>query len=110
MAAVEKEVPVKIISAAQSEGSGIILSKDSKISTVSDLGGKIIVTPGEASIYYVLLNYYLNKNGLSIKQVNSSVMKTPSINDAIKSNTIDAGVTFQPHVSSSVCQCFINHI
>ena len=101
LAAVEKEVPVKIISAAQSEGSGIILSKDSNISTVSDLRGKIIATLGEASIQYVLLNYYLNKNGLSIKQVNSSVMKTPSINDAIKSNTIDAGVTFQPYVSSS---------
>ena len=101
LAAVEKEVPVKIISAAQSEGSGIILSKDSNISTVSDLRGKIIATPGEASIQYVLLNYYLNKNGLSIKQVNSSVMKTPSINDAINANTLDAGVTFQPFVSTS---------
>ena len=64
LSAVSKEVPVKIISAAQSEGSGIILSKDSNISTVSDLRGKIIATPGEVSIQYVLLNYYLNKNGL----------------------------------------------
>ena len=34
-------------------------------------------------------------------KVNASAMKTPSINDAIKTNTIDAGVTFQPFVSSS---------
>ena len=34
-------------------------------------------------------------------KVNASAMKTPSINDAIRTNTIDAGVTFQPFVSSS---------
>ena len=43
----------------------------------------------------------MKTNGLSIDKVNASAMKTPSINDAIKSNTIDAGVTFQPFVSSS---------
>ena len=101
LSAVSKEVPVKIISAAQSEGSGIILSNKSPISSVSDLKGKTVATPGEASIQYFLLKYYLNKNGLSIKDINASTMKTPSINDAIKSDTIDAGLTFQPYVSAS---------
>ena len=101
LSSVEKGVPVKIISAAQTEGSGIIVSNNSGIASASDLASKNIATPGEASIQYVLLNYYLKQNGLSIDQVNASAMKTPSINDAINTNTIDAGVTFQPFVSSS---------
>ena len=101
LSSVEKGVPVKIISAAQNEGSGVIVSSNSGINTPADLNGKNIATPGEASIQYVLLNLLLKTNGLSIDKVNASAMKTPSINDAIKSNTIDAGVTFQPFVSSS---------
>ena len=101
LSSVEKGVPVKIISSAQTEGSGIIVSNNSNISAASDLSGKNVATPGEASIQYVLLNYYLTQNGLSMDKVNASAMKTPSINDAINTNTIDAGVTFQPFVSSS---------
>ena len=101
LSSVEKGVPVKIISAAQNEGSGVIVSNNSGINSAADLNGKNVATPGEASIQYVLLNILLKNNGLSVDKVNASAMKTPSINDAIKSNTIDAGVTFQPFVSSS---------
>ena len=101
LSSIEKGVPVKIISAAQTEGSGIIVSNESGIASAADLEGKSVATPGEASIQYVLLNYYLQQNGLNISQVNASAMKTPSINDAINTNTIDAGVTFQPFVSAS---------
>ena len=101
LSSVEKGVPVKIISAAQNEGSGIVISNNSNISSAADLSGKNVATPGEASIQYVLLNLYLKNNGLSMNDVNASAMKTPSINDAINTNTIDAGVTFQPFVSTS---------
>ena len=101
LSSVEKGVPVKIISAAQNEGSGVVVSQNSGINAPADLNGKNVATPGEASIQYVLLNILLKNNGLSMDKVNASAMKTPSINDAIKSNTIDAGVTFQPFVSSS---------
>ena len=101
LSSVEKGVPVKIISAAQNEGSGVIVSSNSGINSAADLNGKNVATPGEASIQYVLLNILLKNNGLSVDKVNASAMKTPSINDAIKSNTLDAGVTFQPFVSSS---------
>ena len=101
LSSVEKGVPVKIISAAQTEGSGLIVSNESGIASAADLAGKTVATPGEASIQYVLLNFYLTENGMSIDDVNASAMKTPSINDAINTNQIDAGLTFQPFVSSS---------
>ena len=84
LSSVEKGVPVKVISSAQTEGSGIVVTKNSGIHSAADLKGKSIATPGEASIQYVLLSYYLKQNGLSTDDLNISAMKV---------------ITFQPYVS-----------
>ena len=68
LSSIEKGVPVKVISAAQSEGSAIVVSPNSGISSVSDLQGKKIATPGEASIQHMLLTYYLEQNGISAER------------------------------------------
>ena len=99
LSSIEKGVPVKVISAAQTEGSGIVVAKDSGINSVSDLAGKKIATPGEASIQHMLLTYYLDQNGMSIDDVKVSAMKVPSMNDALKTKQIDGIITFQPYVS-----------
>ena len=99
LSSVEKGVPVKVISSAQIEGSGIVVTKDSGITSAADLKGKSIATPGEASIQYVLLTYYLKENGLTTDDLNVSAMKVPSMNDALKTKQIDGIVTFQPYVS-----------
>ena len=99
LSSVEKGVPVKVISSAQTDGSGIVVTKDSGITSAADLKGKNIATPGEASIQYVLLTYYLEKNGLSTDDLNISAMKVPSMNDALKTKQIDGIITFQPYVS-----------
>ena len=69
LSSIEKGVPVKVISAAQTEGSGIVVAKNSDIDSVSDLAGKKVATPGEASIQHVLLSAYLKNNGLSLDDV-----------------------------------------
>ncbi|WP_407413567.1 ABC transporter substrate-binding protein [Methanobrevibacter sp.] len=99
LSSIEKGVPVKVISAAQTEGSGIVVAKDSGINSVSDLAGKKIATPGEASIQHMLLTYYLDQNGMSIDDVKVSAMKVPSMNDALKTNNIDGMITFEPYVT-----------
>ena len=99
LSSVSAGVPVKIISAAQTEGSGILVTNDSKIDEPNELAGETIATPGEASIQHVLLSYYLEENGLSLDDINESAMKVPSINDALKTNNIPAAITFQPYVS-----------
>lgn len=99
LASIQKGVPVKVISAAQTEGSGLVVSKNSGISSVSDLAGKSIATPGEASIQYMLLQYYLEQNGMSLKDLKVSSMKVPSMNDALKTNKIDGMITFEPYVT-----------
>ena len=99
LSSIAKGVPVKVISAAQTEGSGIVVAKDSGISSVSDLAGKKIATPGEASIQHMLLTYYLGQNGMDIKDLKVSAMKVPSMNDALKTGKIDGMITFEPYVS-----------
>ena len=99
LSSVSKGVPVKVISSAQTEGSGIVVTKDSGITSAADLKGKSIATPGEASIQHVLLTYYLKQNNMSTDDVNISAMKVPSMNDALKTKQIDGIVTFQPYVS-----------
>ena len=99
LSSVAKGVPVKVISSAQTEGSGIVVTKESGITSAADLKGKSIATPGEASIQYVLLSYYLKQNNLSTKDLNVSAMKVPSMNDALKTKQIDGIITFQPYVS-----------
>lgn len=99
LSSVAKGVPVKIISSAQTDGSGIVVTKESGITSAADLKGKSIATPGEASIQHVLLTYYLKENNLSTDDLNISAMKVPSMNDALKTKQIDGIITFQPYVS-----------
>ena len=101
LSSIAKGVPVKVISAAQTEGSGIVAAKDSGISSVQDLAGKKIATPGEASIQHMLLTHYLEQNGMSIDDLKVSAMKVPSMNDALKTGKIDGMITFEPYVSIS---------
>ncbi|WP_405294123.1 ABC transporter substrate-binding protein [Methanobrevibacter sp.] len=99
LSSIANGVPVKVISAAQVEGSGIVVASDSGINSVSDLAGKKIATPGEASIQHMLLTYYLEQNGMSINDLKVSSMKVPSMNDALKTGKIDGMITFEPYVS-----------
>lgn len=100
VSSISKGVPVKIVSGAQTEGSGLV-SHDSSISSVKDLKGKKVATPGESSIQDVLLKYDLKKNGLQPTDVQAPGMKVASMNDALKTGSLDAIMTFEPYVSIS---------
>ena len=110
LSSVSAGVPVKVISAAQTEGSGIIITNDSNIDSARDLAGKTVATPGEASIQHVLLAAYLKANGMPLSAVNESAMKVPSINDALKTGNLPAAVTFQPYVSLGASDSSINEL
>ncbi|WP_407421315.1 ABC transporter substrate-binding protein [Methanobrevibacter sp.] len=97
---ISKGVPIKIVAGVQNEGSGL-LSDDSSVKSVSDLKGKIVATPGESSIQSVLLKYDLKKNGMNISDVESPTMKVSSMNDALRTASIDAMLTYEPYVTIS---------
>ena len=73
-----KGVPVRIVAGAQNEGSGL-LSHDSSVKSIADL----------------------KKNGLSTDDIESPTMKVSSMNDALKTEGIDAMLTYEPYVTIS---------
>lgn len=102
LSSIEKGVPVKVVSGAQIEGSGLVVGKNSDINSIADLKGKSVATPGEASIQYMLLEYALNQSGISTDDVDISAMKVAPMNDALNSGKIDAMLTYEPYVTTAV--------
>lgn len=102
LSAVEKGVPIKVVAGAQIEGSGIAVNPESDIDSPEDLAGKSIATPGEASIQYMLLQYYLEDNNMSTNDMNISAMKVAPMNDALNANKIDGMLTYEPYVTMAV--------
>ncbi len=83
-----------------SGGDGIVTVNDS-IKTVKDLKGKHVgVNVGSVSQFF--LEYVLQQNGLSGKDVTMVKMKQGDVPAALAANRIDAGVTWEPHLSKSV--------
>ena len=97
---ISKDVPVKIVAGVQNEGSSL-LSHSPSVKSITDLKGKTVATPGEASIQSVLLKYDLKKHGLSTSDIESPTMKVSSMNDALKTDGIDAMLTYEPYVTIS---------
>lgn len=97
-------VDAKIISSAQNEGSGIVVNTESGISSVKDLQGKTIATPGEGTIQELLLSYYLHDNGISSNDVNIKTVTVGEMGDKLQNGEIDGAVTFQPYVTITESQ------
>lgn len=99
LSSIKDDVPAKIISSAQNEGSGIVVSTDSEIKSASDLKGKTIASLGEGSIQNLIISYYLQENGLSTDDVTIENMKATEMNEALRNGEVDAIVTYQPDVT-----------
>ena len=102
MSSISTGVPVKVVSGAQTEGSGLVVDKDSNINSIADLKGKTVATPGAATIQQMLLTDALNENGLSIDDVKVTNLKAAQMVDAIKSNQIDAFIVWEPYSTIAV--------
>jgi NitT/TauT family transport system substrate-binding protein len=83
-----------------SGGDGIVVRKDKNIASVQDLKGKSIgVNVGSVSHFY--LDYVLQQNGLAESDVSLVKMKQGDVPAALASGSVDAGVTWEPHLSKS---------
>lgn len=94
------ESPFKAIFALDesSGGDGIVTSAD--ITTVEDLRGKSIgVNLGSVSQFF--LEYVLQQNGLTDDDVTLVRMTQGDIPAALGASQIDAGVTWEPHLSTA---------
>ncbi len=83
-----------------SGGDGIIVRKELNIASVKDLKGKKIgVNVGSVSHFF--LDYLLQQNGLSDADASLVKMKQGDVPAALAAAQVDAGVTWEPHLSKA---------
>lgn len=99
LSSIERGVPIKVVSAVQTEGSGLVVSSESNITSAQDLRGSTIATPGEGSIQHMLLQYYLDQNNMTTDDLNVSAMKVATMNDALNTNRIDGMLNYEPYIT-----------
>ena len=99
--------PVKIMSWAHTNGSGLVVGKHTGVKTWAELAGKQVAVPYWYSMHNIVLQYALRKTGLvpvikpqtdqlGPKEVNLQVMPPPDMPTALAARKIDAYIVAEP--------------
>lgn len=95
-------LPAKLLSITILEQTAIIVPKGSSIKQVADLKGKKIAFPGKGSQQYPLLVKALADAGIGVDQVELFKTKGSDVTKLVMQKDVDAGITWDPHVSSAL--------
>ncbi|MGX7744618.1 ABC transporter substrate-binding protein [Rhodopseudomonas parapalustris] len=99
--------PVKIMAWAHTNGSGVVVGKETGIESFKDLGGKQVAVPFWYSMHNIVLQYALRKSGikpvikgqgepLAADECNLQVMAPPDMPPALAAKKIDAYIVAEP--------------
>ncbi|MCB2225612.1 MAG: ABC transporter substrate-binding protein [Desulfarculaceae bacterium] len=94
----------KVVVAAQvnTEGSAIVVRKDSPINGLPGLEGKTVAVPGHSTVQDFLLKKALDQAGLPLDKVRSMVLKPPEMIGALREKQINAFVAWEPYPAKAV--------
>jgi len=92
----------KLIAITILDQTAIMVQPDSGIETVADLKGKTVAYPGKGSQQYPLLLKALSDAGLSEDDIKLFKTKGSDVGSLLASGSVDAGVTWDPHVSGAL--------
>lgn len=101
-AVANKAADVVITAQVNTEGSALVVRKESGITSLSDLTGKTVAVPGHSTVQDFLLRKALKKQGIPLKKVNIIVVKPPEMTGALRTDQIDAFIAWEPYPSKSV--------
>lgn len=87
---------IKTVLLAHRNGSAITIKKDSEIKSAAGLKDKRIAIPHKKATHVALLDKYLRKEGLSLKDVDATVINPPDMEEAMKIGKIDAFIVAEP--------------
>lgn len=87
---------IKTVLLAHRNGSAITVKKDSGINSAIGLKDKRVAIPHRKATHVALLDKYLRKVGLSLKDVDATVVDPPNMEDALKIGNIDAFIVAEP--------------
>ena len=100
-AVANKTVRVVVLAQVNTEGSAIVVRKDSDIKKVPGLIGKTIAVPGYAQVQDFLLRKALVKYNVDPKKVNIIVLKPPEMIGALRTSQIDAFIAWEPYIAKA---------
>jgi len=96
-AVANKAAEATVLAQVNTEGSAIVVGKDSHAKDVRDLAGKRVAIPGYSTVQDFLLKKALTKFGVDPKGVNIIVLKPPEMIGALKTSQIDAFIAWEPY-------------
>jgi NitT/TauT family transport system substrate-binding protein len=101
LAKVQAGIPIKgvLLLDASTKADAILVNEE--IKSVADLKGKQVAFE-RGSTSDLLLNYVLQKNGMTIDDVKVLPMPAASAGTAIISGTVPAAVTYEPYISAAI--------
>ena len=99
--------PVKLMAWAHTNGSALVVGKDSGITSFADMGGKQVAVPYWYSMHNIVLQYALRNSGvkpvikpqtakLAADECNLQVMPPPDMPPALAGKKIDAFIVAEP--------------
>jgi NitT/TauT family transport system substrate-binding protein len=101
-AVANKTARVVVLAQVNTEGSAIVVKKDGKIQSISDLVGKIAVVPGHATVQDSLFRKALLKFKTQPDQVKIMVLKPPEMIGALRTDQTDAFIAWEPYPAKAV--------
>ncbi|MGC9031069.1 MAG: ABC transporter substrate-binding protein, partial [Desulfomonilaceae bacterium] len=93
---------IKILAQVNTEGSAIVVSRNSAIKSVRDLRTKVVAIPGYSTVQDCLLHKALGKYHISLKDVQITVIRPPEMISALRMGQIDAFVAWEPVPSQAI--------
>jgi NitT/TauT family transport system substrate-binding protein len=97
-----KSAAVRVVALANTEGSAIVVRKDSRIRNLKDLVGKTVAIPGYSSVQDILLRRALEQSRIERKKITIMVIKPPEMIPALDTKQIDAFVAWEPYPAQAV--------
>ncbi len=93
---------IRVIAQVNTEGSALVVAKDSPLRTVKELKGKKVAVPGNGSVQDFLLRRNLEKEGVQAADVQIITIAPSEMSNALRSGQIDAYIAWQPYPARSV--------
>lgn len=85
-----------VLEISDQTGNGLVVRKDSGITSVAQLKGKTIATPTLGAILHVAALHWLKKSGVEPSAVRAVEVPFPNMADQLKAGRVDAVETTQP--------------
>ncbi len=93
---------VVVLAQVNTEGSAIVVKKEGRVKSVSELADKVVVVPGHATVQDSLLRRALLKFKTQTDRVRIMVLKPPEMIGALRTDQIDAFIAWEPYPAKAV--------